>query len=285
MSKELIKINGVKEIKGKEIKILEGGFGEGQKCLFAKQISEIHSTELKHINELINRNRKRFKDDIDIIDVMGDENFKVVVDDLGLKGSNRTKNIYALSERGYSKLIKIMDTDLAWEIHDELMDNYFTMRKIINSDEQLKAQLLLNIYNGGQEGILASKQLTEIEVKQATKPLLDKIEEDRPLVNFAEQVSSSADSIDMGKFAKLVKDEKIKIGRNKLFEWMRDNKYLMKDNIPYQSKIDQGLFEVVEYTYKTPYGEKIGFKTLVTGKGQLYFVEKLRKEINYDKVA
>ena len=85
--------------------------------------------EVKHVNELINNNIKRFKEGIDIIDVINDDNFKVVVNDLGLKGSNRTKNIYLLSERGYAKLIKIMDSDLAWEIHDQLMDEYFSMRE------------------------------------------------------------------------------------------------------------------------------------------------------------
>ena len=176
MKNELIKINGTRKINGKEVKVIEGGFGENCKILFAKQIAEIHDMKVKYVNELINNNRKRFKNDIDIIDIIDNENFKVVVNDLGLKGSNRTKNIYALSERGYSKLIKIMDTDLAWDIHDDLMDNYFKMRKIINSDEQLKANLLLSIYNGGQEGIVASKQLTEIEIKQATAPLIAEVE-------------------------------------------------------------------------------------------------------------
>ena len=68
------------------------------------------------------------------------------------QSTTQAKNIYLLSERGYAKLVKIMDTDLAWEIHDKLIDEYFTMREIINSDEQLKSKLLLEIYNGGQAG-------------------------------------------------------------------------------------------------------------------------------------
>lgn len=158
--------------------------------------------------------------------------------------------------------------------------NYFIECEKQLVEIQDKAQLLLAIYNGGQDGIVASKKLTEIEVKEATTPLIAKIEEDKPLVEFAEHVSSSSNSIDMGQFAKLVKDENISIGRNRLFEWMRDKKYLMKNNEPYQSKIEQGLFEVIENPYTTPYGRKVSIKTLVTGKGQLYFVEKLRKEFN-----
>lgn len=133
---ELIKINGTKEINGKEIKIIEGGFGEGCKILTDKQIAEIHNIEPKHIRETINRNRKRFKSDIDIIDLKGVDVVDTLLE-LGYHKASITqaKNIYALSERGYSKLIKIMDTDLAWDIHDELMDNYFKMREIIQQQQ------------------------------------------------------------------------------------------------------------------------------------------------------
>lgn len=144
-------------------------------------------------------------------------------------------------------------------------------------EQDRKKDLLLAIYDGGQNAILAFKQLTELEVKEATTPLLNKIEEDKPLVEFAEQVSLSADAIDIGTFSKLIKDEDIKLGRNQLFEWLRDNKYLMKNNIPYQQYIDNGYFKVIEQIYKTPYGNKINVKTLITPIGQIKLIEKLRK--------
>lgn len=62
-------------------------------------------------------------------------------------------------------------------------------------------------------------------------------------------------------------------------EQLRNNGYLMKDNMPYQKYIDSGYFDVIEQTYKTPYGSKVSLKTLVTGKGQIYFTEKLRNKI------
>lgn len=124
-----LEVKGTQEFLGKEIPVIYGGFGSNQKVVSAKTVAEIHGMEVKHVNELINNNIKRFKEGIDIIDVINDDNFKVVVNDLGLKGSNRTKNIYLLSERGYAKLIKIMDSDLAWDIHDQLMEEYFSMRE------------------------------------------------------------------------------------------------------------------------------------------------------------
>lgn len=94
---------------------------------------------MKRINELINRNRKRFKDGIDIIDLLVDENFKVVLNDLNFstKTISNSNNIYLLSERGYAKLLKILEDDKAWEIYDELVDNYFNMREAINTDSTI----------------------------------------------------------------------------------------------------------------------------------------------------
>ena len=163
--------------------------------------------------------------------------------------------------------------------------------KLEEENKKLKdemGELLKEIYNGGQGAVLASKRLTEIEIGKATKELTDKIEQDKPLVDFADSVAESSDSIDMGTFAKLIKDEEVfDKGRNKLFEWLRENGYISKKKVKsqltkehYQKYVDQGLFEIKEIVIKTPYGDKIKTKTLVTGKGQIYFVEKLRKTID-----
>lgn len=132
------------------------------------------------------------------------------------------------------------------------------------TDEEIMARALIV----AQNTIKKKDELIQNQAKQ--------LEEQKPLVNFANTISQSSDSISIGDFAKLVKDENIKLGRNKLFQWLRDNKYLMKDNKPYQKYIDNKYFEIIEYNYKTPYGDKIGIKTLVTGVGQIKLVEKLR---------
>lgn len=100
-------------------------------------IALIHSTTVKRLNELINRNRKRFKDGIDIIDLKQDKRFKVVLNDLNFstKAISNAKHIYLLSERGYAKLLKILDDDKAWDIYDELVDNYFNMRVAIKENK------------------------------------------------------------------------------------------------------------------------------------------------------
>lgn len=136
---ELIKVNGVKEISGMMFHDIEGGFGEGKKAMLVKDIANIHGREIKRVNELINNNRNRFKDNIDIVDLKGTE-FEDVLNGHEIYSQNslnRSSNIYLLSERGYSKLLKIMDDDLAWEKYDELVDGYFSMREEIKNNKQL----------------------------------------------------------------------------------------------------------------------------------------------------
>lgn len=175
-----IDVRGTQEFMGKEIPVIEGGFGEGKRCLTDKTIAEIHSQPVGEIRKSINRNIKRFKEHIDYLDLQRSDMVTTLLN-LGYSKQSITQaeHIYLLSERGYAKLIKIMDTDLAWEIHDKLIDEYFTMRKIINSSEQLKSTLLLEIYNGGQAGVLASKQLVELE----KKPLINTIEKQSDAIN------------------------------------------------------------------------------------------------------
>lgn len=102
---------------------IEGGFGEGKKAMLVKEIAEIHGREEKHINELINNNIKRFNVNIDIVNLLSSKDFEVVVDDLGLRTSNRQKYSYLLSERGYSKLLKILEDDVAWEQYEYFNKN------------------------------------------------------------------------------------------------------------------------------------------------------------------
>lgn len=129
---------------------------------------------------------------------------------------------------------------------------------------------------------LATKLKDEQEKR---KELENKIEQDKPLVTFANQVSNIDGLVDIQQFTKIMQDENIKIGRNKMFEWFRENGYLIADGIhtnePYQKYINQGLFVVREGFYKMPDGSKEAyFKTFLTGKGQIYFCNKLKKSFN-----
>lgn len=126
-----VKVNGLVNIYGMKFHDIEGGFGEGKKSMLAKEIANIHGRELKVVNQSINMNRKRFLNGIDIVDLKG-SGFEVNLIDHGIYSQNainRSENIYLLSERGYSKLLKILEDDFAWEQYDKLVDGYFNMRE------------------------------------------------------------------------------------------------------------------------------------------------------------
>ena len=116
------------------------------------------------------------------------------------------------------------------------------------------------------------------EEYEEKKALEAKIEEQKPLVEYAEHIQASKDVIDMKSMAKLASKNGIKIGRNKLFSFLRDRKILDRENIPYANYMDKEWFEVVESTYTFSNGEeKITKTTLVKPKGQLEIVRQLRK--------
>ena len=135
------------------------------------------------------------------------------------------------------------------------------------SDEELMAKALL----------VANNKIKErdaiIERQQA------KIEADKPKTIFADAVSTSRTSILIGDLAKLICQNGVQIGQKRLFDWLRDNGYLIKcglsRNMPMQRYVEQGLFEVKESTVQNPDGSvRITKTTKVTGKGQVYFVNK-----------
>lgn len=176
-----LQVKGTQSFMGKEIPVVEGGFGEGQKVILAKTIAEIHGMRIGKINELINTNIDEFEFGVDILDLKTKPyQGSVLENNLFTKAQwGNAKNIYLLSEQGYMALVMLMRTDKAKEIRKQLRKEYFAMREVINSNEQLKAKLLLDIYNGGQEGVIASKELVELE----KKPLLETIEKQQPKVN------------------------------------------------------------------------------------------------------
>lgn len=106
-----------------------------------------------------------------------------------------------------------------------------------------------------------------------------KIEYDRPKTIFADAVATSNTSILVGDLAKIICQNGVQIGQKRLFAWLRNNGYLMKNgssyNMPIQRYVQQGLFEVKERSIQNPDGSvRITITPKVTGKGQLYFVNK-----------
>ena len=171
-----LKVNGTQKFMGIDIPIVEGGFGDSCKVILTKTIAEIHEMKVKEVNKLINSNIDEFEFGVDILDLKtGDYKEPVLESGILTRAEyGNSNNIYLLSEQGYMLLVGFMKTEKAKEVRKKLRREYFSRRQIINSNEQLKATYLLTIYNGGQDAVIASKKLTEIEVEEAKKPLIEK---------------------------------------------------------------------------------------------------------------
>lgn len=164
---ELKKI-GLVKINNYEFEGIEGGFGENKKAISAADIAKIHKRELKEVNKLINNNRDKFKDFIDVIDLLSDKKFEVILNNLGLKTSNGQKYAYILSERGYAKLLKFMDDELSYDLYEQLLDNYFRLRQEVKQISK-QDEMLLKIINSNSKEELASN-MTEYQLEYV-KPL------------------------------------------------------------------------------------------------------------------
>ena len=133
------------------------------------------------------------------------------------------------------------------------------------------------------------KLLTALkEEQEKRKALQTQIAEQKPKVIFAEAVSASKTSILIGDLAKILKQNGIDIGQKRLFAWLRDNGYLIKGgsskNMPTQRAMEMGLFVVKEGSYVNGEGVNVTTKTTkLTGKGQIYFINKFKGESTDDK--
>lgn len=153
---------------------------------------------------------------------------------------------------------------------------FIDLEKAWNTPEQIFARALK----------MADQTIAKL--KDTNKSLAEKIEADRPKTIFADAVSASHTSILIGDLAKLICQNGYQIGQKRLFQWMRDNGYLMVSgssrNMPKQKYVEQGLFEIKESNVQNPDGSvRITRTTKVSGKGQLYFVNKFLGQEDREK--
>lgn len=135
---------------------------------------------------------------------------------------------------------------------------------------------------------IKTEQEKRLAAEQAVYEANQIIEQQKPKVLFAESVSASETSILVREFSKILKQNNIDFGEKRLFHWLRENGYLIKRpgsdyNSPTQRSMDMKLFEVKETPINRSDGISIMRTSKITGKGQLYFLEKLR-EVNKDEL-
>ena len=253
-----LKVIGHERIGKFEFTGIEGGFGEGKKAILVRDAALIHDKELRQLNEAINHNRKRFKDGVDIIDL---KNKKSVIDliDLGFNQNsiNRSSNIYLLSERGYAKLLKILDDDKAWDIYDELVDNYFNMRVAIKENkpaivnqERLKimkdnsatrkANMLYKIAmatesSSSKENLLA--KAAEVLTGEMTIPVMK--QKEYSAKDIAEALNTTANMV--GRIANKLGLKAKQPGHNKYGRWANSKSKYSDKEVPQWLYTDAGM--------------------------------------------
>jgi anti-repressor protein len=176
----------------------------------------------------------------------------------------RQQRIYEMTRDGFSLLAMGFtgSESMQWKL--KYIEAFNKLEAFWNSPEQIMARAHR----------IAEQTIASLEQKLQQKDF--QIEAQKPKVLFADAVETSKTSILVGELAKIICQNGYQIGQKRLFQWLRENGYLMKaTNLPTQRYIEQGLFEIKESTIQTPDGAvRITKTTKVTGKGQIYFVDK-----------
>lgn len=194
----------------------------------------------------------------------GNDYFEVIVkNDENPKGG-RPSTDYAIGIDMAKELCMIQRSEKGKQFRKYFIE----VEKAWNSPEKVMARALL----------ISEQKIKEIEGKNQV--LLIENEQMKPKALFADAVSASDKSILIGELAKLIKQNGVDIGQNRLFQWMRDKGYLIRRkgtdyNMPTQYSMDLQLFSIKETTITHSDGHISISKTVkVTGKGQVYFINK-----------
>lgn len=193
-----------------------------------------------------------------------------------ISASGQMRNMLAINESGLYSLILSSKLPTAKQfkrwVTSEVLPN------IRKHGAHMTSETIEKVLADPDTIIQIATQLKEERAKRMQAEVV--IEQQKPKVLFAQAVETSETSILVGQLAKLLTQNGVNIGQNRLFSWLRENGYLGKKgahyNEPTQYAVERGWFEVVERTMQNPDGSvRITRTTKVTGKGQVYFINKL----------
>lgn len=186
---------------------------------------------------------------------------KVRVQLEGSREVQREVEDYDLSVDMAKQICMLQRTEKGKQIRQYLID----LEKAWNTPEQVMARALR----------MADQTIESL--KTQNKTLIEDVDRMRPKEIFADAVSASDNSILVRDLAKMIRQNGVEIGEKRLYKWMREQGYVCKGStMPTQKAMELGLFEIVVRTVERGKGLPIETKTAkVTGKGQIYFVQKL----------
>ena len=215
--------------------------------------------EITDVTDVKNRLNKDGVGSTEVIDSLGRKQNATFINE-----SNLYKTIFQSRKESAERFTEWVTSEVLPSIRKN--GGYIAGQETL-SDDELMAKALMVAQNkiAERDRIISEKQ--------------ERIEKMRPKEIFADAVASSHTSILIGDLAKLICQNGYQIGQKRLFEWLRNNGYLIKfgasKNMLVQRYVEQGLFEIKESNVQTPDGSvRITRTTKVTGKGQVYFVNK-----------
>ncbi|MDR3540695.1 MAG: phage antirepressor KilAC domain-containing protein [Desulfosporosinus sp.] len=248
-----IKIIEQRDLLGKDFKI----YGDSDNPLFlAKDVAEwIEHSDVSMMLRTVDENEK-------------------LIQTMFSSGQNR--DLWFLTEDGLYEVLLQSRKPIAKEFKNQVKQILKEIRKrgIYVTDAALE-----NMLSSPDFGI---RLLSEIKSEREKIAVLEhKIEEDKPKVDFANAIEATKDTIYIGDLAKLLQKNGTDIGQTRLFEWLRQNGYLMTTfsrNTPTQRSLEAGLFDVKEDIFEFPNGDvRISKTPMVTVKGQTYFINLFAK--------
>ncbi|HIH2888713.1 TPA: phage regulatory protein/antirepressor Ant, partial [Clostridioides difficile] len=215
-----------------------------------------------------------------IIDILNDNNFVVVdyfIKSTYLDSKNESRPCYNVTKLGCDFLANKFTGEKGIIFTARYVRRFNEMERVLK-EQQPK---LPTTYKEALQQLLV--EVEEKEQLQLENQEKDKvIQLQQPKVLFADAVSASNNSILVGELAKLIKQNGVDIGQNRLFTWMRENGYLIKRkgedyNIPTQKSMNLRIMEVKKRVINNPDGStKVTRTVKITGKGQVYFVNKFK---------
>lgn len=220
--------------------------------------------EITHITDVKNRLNKDGVGTNEVIDRLGRKQSATFINE-----SNLYKTIFQSRKDSAERFTDWVTSEVLPSIRKN--GGYIAGQETLSDEELLSKALLVAQNKIVERDRLIEKQKEEIEIA-------------KPKTIFADAVATSHTSILVGDLAKLICQNGYQIGQKRLFTWLRDNNYLIKQgnsyNMPQQRYVEQGLFEIKESTISNPDGSvRTTRTTKVTGKGQIYFINKFLGEM------
>lgn len=222
------------------------------------------TTTSKNVSEVFGKEHKNVLRDIEKLECS--EEFRQLNFELSsyTNGQNKSHKMYIMTQDGWSFLVMGFTGEKAASWKEKYIAEFRRMR------DELQDKIPKTYAEALQ---LAANQAKEIEEKNK------KLQEARPKIETYNHIEASINSISIGEFANLLTKKGYITGQNRLFKWFYKYKYLIKSDRPYQTALDNGWFEIRKVTYiDKEEKERTAHKVLITGKGQIYFINKIIKD-------